>query len=323
MHAIENQTLIRPPRRYPAVRLLLQICSGRFSHHDGFAEHKHRVKFALRSLFAPAITLEWLELFLANRRLLDYLRQNPRVAKKPHRPYLHKSGNMRQRLQALQSHYRFECSRFPPACLRPLLQSEDLRLASLDGRSGAPFSLVLTHRHNCDKEGELSLQLRGENQQTLVYLTFAAVWADDGYRFIIGGIQGPRRQEGNADTVRQATKELNGLFPKRIAVEALQMLAQALQVTRIEASSKQAHVYNSWRYRRHFEADYNHFFEGIGGVLLPDGQYLLPGRIARKATSEIASKKRAEYTRRYQLLDALEAQIHARFSTGPAPTLTR
>ena len=43
------------------------------------------------------------------------------------------------------------------------------------------------------------------------------------------------------------------------------------------------------------------------------GYFLLPERIARKPIEEIVSKKRAEYRRRYQLLDELEQGLAAHF----------
>ncbi len=39
----------------------------------------------------------------------------------------------------------------------------------------------------------------------------------------------------------------------------------------------------------------------------------MPLQVARKSLDEIASKKRAEYRRRYELLDSMTAQIDARF----------
>jgi uncharacterized protein VirK/YbjX len=51
----------------------------------------------------------------------------------------------------------------------------------------------------------------------------------------------------------------------------------------------------------------------MGGRMLESGYFLLPTRIARKSLEEIASKKRAEYRRRYQLLDELESGLATHF----------
>ncbi|MDN6019420.1 MAG: VirK/YbjX family protein, partial [Enterobacterales bacterium] len=56
------------------------------------------------------------------------------------------------------------------------------------------------------------------------------------------------------------------------------------------------------------------FWLSIGAETTQEGKYRLPLTIARKSLEEIASKKRAEYRRRYQLLDDLEAASHAALS---------
>ncbi|WP_163367113.1 DUF535 family protein, partial [Escherichia coli] len=60
-------------------------------------------------------------------------------------------------------------------------------------------------------------------------------------------------------------------------------------------------------------ADYDQFWLSMGAKPLDSGYFLLPARIARKPLEEVASKKRAEYRRRYQLLDELEPGLAAHF----------
>ncbi|VDZ83983.1 Protein of uncharacterised function (DUF535) [Kluyvera intermedia] len=56
-------------------------------------------------------------------------------------------------------------------------------------------------------------------------------------------------------------------------------------------------------------ADYNSFWESLSATVDGEGDYVLPLALGRKTMEEIASKKRAEYRRRYTLLDALQQQI--------------
>ena len=60
-------------------------------------------------------------------------------------------------------------------------------------------------------------------------------------------------------------------------------------------------------------ADYNAFWESVGGVCDAERHYRLPAQIARKEIAEIASKKRAEYRRRYEMLDAIQPQMATMF----------
>ena len=71
------------------------------------------------------------------------------------------------------------------------------------------------------------------------------------------------------------------------------------------------------RYRlskgRHFHASYDEFWETLDGKKRSTFCWQLPLEMARKSLDEIASKKRAEYRRRFELLDEIKTAINARF----------
>ncbi len=111
-------------------------------------------------------------------------------------------------------------------------------------------------------------------------------------------------------------KPATGYFPKRLVMEAACLFAQRLQVEQIIAVSNETHIYRSLRYRDKegkIHADYNAFWESVGGVCDAERHYRLPAQIARKEIAEIASKKRAEYRRRYEMLDAIQPQMATMF----------
>jgi uncharacterized protein VirK/YbjX len=85
-------------------------------------------------------------------------------------------------------------------------------------------------------------------------------------------------------------------------------------VEQILAVSNATHIYRSWRYRKKKEgkllADYDSFWRSMSGEPLASGHFQLPLEMARKPMEEIASKKRSEYRRRYELLDSLIEQIN-------------
>ena len=285
------------------------MASGRFSKRDSLDERKHRFKFAFRSALLLPGMLQWLETFLADPALLEFLRLNPRVAAKLHRPYLCQHLSTRQKLAILQAHYQLETRLFPAGACQLLLRGQALPLATVAGRDDITCQLLLTHQHSFDKEGELSLQLIDQAGNALVTLTFALDQGSHGPCLIIGGLQGPRRDHGDADHIRRITKAFHGLFPKRVAMEALCTLAQQLGIREIKAVGKALHIYNSWRYRKNFAADYDTFWQSLAGEVAADGFFTLPMPLSRKPMEEIASKKRAEYQRRYTLLDDLNWQI--------------
>ncbi|TDR81942.1 VirK/YbjX family protein [Paludibacterium purpuratum] len=292
-----------------AASLLRQLATGRFSRRDGLDEFKHRFKLGFRSLLTLPAMLQWLDAFVGNPALLEHLRLNPRLAMKLHRPYLTRRLGTRGKLAMLLGHYQLESELFPPETLVALLHNERCPLATVTGKDTRDYPLVLTHEHEFDKEGELSLQLMDPAGFALVTLTLTLCRMDGRATLIIGGLQGPRRDEATAEHIRAVTKAFHGLFPKRVAMEALTVLAARLGIETVLAVGKAQHIYNSWRYRKRFEADYDSFWQALEAEPAGTDYFRIPLPLVRKSMEDIASKKRAEYQRRYALLDDLATQL--------------
>ncbi|WP_440028703.1 VirK/YbjX family protein [Chromobacterium amazonense] len=290
--------------------LFWSLASGSFSRRDGFDEGKNRFKFAFRGVLTLPWTLRWLDTF-RSQTLLPYLRHNPRLASKLHRPYLYRSLGPAGKLRALQAHYQLLEKRFSGGARRQLLSSQHLQLAELTGKNDAKLLVVLTQQHSFDKEGEMSLQVCNADNVPLATLTFTLTRREQDIVLVIGGLQGPRKPHG-AEAVQLATKAAHGLFPKRLAMEALTALARKIGADEILAIGNREHIYSSWRYRREFFADYDSFWQTLDAEPVDDGRfYRIPLTPPRKAMEDIASKKRSEYQRRYGMLDALAEQTQA------------
>ena len=143
----------------------------------------------------------------------------------------------------------------------------------------------------------------------LAEITFALMHYQQQPTLFIGGLQGANHEVPHAE-IQHTTKECHGLFPKRLVLEGICTLARHLGIRQIVAVGNATHIYQNWRYQSKkkdkLHADYDQFWLSMGAKPLDSGYFLLPERIARKPIEEIASKKRAEYRRRYQLLDELE-----------------
>lgn len=306
MKPTDTQTAARP------LQLFCQLASGRFSRLDYLDERKNRIKFVLRSLLTPRGTLAWLSFISQRPRLLDYLRQAPRIALKLHRPYQHCALDTQGKLASLKSHYAAVLT-LPEQAREALLSRQNLTLASVEGKDETRFGCRMGHNHYFDKEGELVLQwLEGEDTP-LATLTFTVCEQDDKTVIVIGGLQGPHKDYG-AEGIKTATKACHGLFPKRLVVEALMVVAEAFKAVEVRAVCKDQHIYSSWRYNRDFQADYDSFWESLGSERADSVFFRLPFPIPRKPMEDIASKKRSEYNRRYALLDDLAAQIRQTLS---------
>lgn len=296
-----------------AVKLFWSITRGQFTKLDGFDEVKNRFKFFTRGVMTWPWTIKWLETITRYPELLEYLKHAPRISSKLHRPYLARSFNMSKRADVLQEHYTFIINNIKDPAKTELLTQGKLAISTIHGKDDASYTLRLTHQHHFDKEGELSLQLRDGNDIALATLTFSIAKHNGEIVAIIGGLQGPRKRHGH-ECINIATKACHGLFPKRLAVEALTAMMTVLGCNTVLAVCKEHHIYNSWRYNKDFQADYDQFWESIGAEKIDECFFKLPTPIHRKSMEEIASKKRAEYKRRYTLMDDMNLQISAYFN---------
>lgn len=294
---------------YPrATRLFAQLTSGAFSRLDTFDETKNRLKFAARGLMTLPYTLRWLDFIADEPQRLEFVRRRPRIASKLHRPYLMQSMGTGRRLTVLIDHYTLQQQLFTAPIHARLLADEDIQLALLTGKNDKTYSVVLTQKHSFEKEGELSLRMVDAANNTLAVTTFSLYRHNGQPTLLIGGLQGPRQSRDHA-IIKEATKACHGLFPKKLVVEAVMELARRIGIGNVQAVSKEAHIYNHWRYRKDFQADYNTFWQELGATQVDASVYALPEHIHHKPIEEVESKKRAEYTRRYALLADLREQI--------------
>jgi uncharacterized protein len=291
----------------------MQLVRGSFSNNDDFSSMKNRVKFALRGSLALRPTLRWLQFLSEHVELLELLRAHPRLAMKPHRPYLTKSMSIMDRVGILMSHYRLIKSLLHYKLYRQLMTGQTIQLAQLTGKDGRPYMVKLTRYLKFDREGELSLLVTDQDRTRLAIVTFVLYEYQGMPAILIAGLQGSDIGCPH-ETIKHTTKDFHGIFPKKLAMEALMTLSNMLGINHIHAISKEAHIYNLWRYRKQlkqFGADYNSFWKELGGTPVNDDLYRLPGAIYHKPIELVESKKRAEHRRRHAMLADLQAQIYS------------
>ncbi|VDZ94925.1 virK protein [Salmonella enterica subsp. enterica] len=172
------------------------------------------------------------------------------------------------------------------------LSQYGLNLAKFETKTGELFQLDLVSLVSLDKEGESTIVVRDAQLRILAEITFTLCRFNQQRTLFIGGLQGAANDVPH-EIIQQATKACHGLFPKRIVMEALCQFAQVFQAEKIIAVSNDAHVYRSWRYmdkKTQMHADYDAFWESLGGERIKGNYYTLPLAIARKSEAEIASK---------------------------------
>ncbi|MGF6190738.1 VirK/YbjX family protein [Serratia sp. 2723] len=301
----------------PASQLMTALINGEKVPSNAWKKTSFRLKFLGRSLLCWPTTRSLLNTLAANPRLDEILRAQPNLPCKLHRPYLANNMSRIDRLFALRDHYDLLAQRMPLKMHLGQLGSHPFTLSRAQDKNGEQICLQLASLDHLNKEGETTLLLRNSQGVMLAEMTFTLMNYQQQPTLFIGGMQGANCAVPHAE-IQNTTKACHGLFPKRLVLEGICQLAQQLGIRQLIAVGNTTHIYQNWRYhhkkKNQLHADYDQFWLSMGGKQLDNGYFLLPERISRKPMETIASKKRAEYRRRYQLLDELQQGIGKHFS---------
>ena len=225
-------------------------------------------------------------------------------------PYLNVDWQFDQKLDAISGHYKLLTGRlgilhFPPAAsiiLADLLDATQIRLHK---------SLFFDH------EGELTVSLF-KGDERLYSLTFILGQIGAELVAYAGGLQGLRSPEA-IEIYHSMTRGMHGLRPRDLLVTAFRLLCGSLGIARILAISDRKRICsNSY----HCPGDqiflsYDSAWIECGGVPLDDAFFALSPRITQRSANDIPTRKRAQYRRRYAMVDAIEQQIGDAVAQAP------
>jgi uncharacterized protein len=290
--------------------LLRSILSRQYQPAVPWQKKEFFYKFILRCLWYPQVTIRYIRGLLCFPSFANIVAQQGLVIAKIHRPYLSTHLSISERASAVLSHYQL-IEHLPNRSLRELLQTvAPVELASWTGKNTESLRIELNSAE-FEREGELMLCLYFQSE-LIARLSFSFSCIDQQTVMCIGGLQGPG-VHCNSEIVRDATKACHGIFPKRIVLDIASLLAKLCGIATIFATGDDSHVFRQLRYRRSkrdkFHASYTDFWLSLGAYRNARGFYQLPTDLPRKNLEDIASKKRAEYRRRYELLDDIHAQV--------------
>ncbi|WP_200923919.1 VirK/YbjX family protein [Enterobacter kobei] len=276
----------------------------------------YRLKFLLRSLLFWSSTRRMLEALSGRDDFDKLLAAQITLPSKTHRQYLMRGLTANDRADAIVNHYYWIDSLKERALAQALTSPQEQTVVQFHAKEGVIYTVNASSAGKAEREGESTLWLRDNEDTLLASLTFSVARSNGQRVIVIGGLQGPRRCVSR-DVIKQSTRACHGLFPKRVLMEVLFQLALQSSVKAIFAVSDEGHVFRALRYRlskgRHFHASYDEFWDSLGGKKVSGFCWQLPLQMERKSLDEIASKKRAEYRRRFELLDEIEASVKSRF----------
>lgn len=291
--------------------LYLSLATGKLRPNELWGSFHFRLKFMLRSLIMPFAMYKLLRMITQHQNYEQLLFAQPRLPCRLHRPYLIARLSRKEKLNALVNHYRMMNKIVDSAGFCQHLGFNGLCIAKLTVKDGSRYLISFSSWYKLDREGESSIILRNAEGQLLAEISFLFCIIEGQTTLLIGGLQGPNTEAARL-IVQQATKNLYGIFPKKLVFEAVMMLAHNLDVASVRAVSNKTHVYQSLRYKdrqQHVYANYNEFWETQSGIISQDGLYTFSNKVPRKPIEDIVSKKRAEYRRRYDLMDDMQKQI--------------
>jgi uncharacterized protein len=300
----------------PRSHLISDLVKGNLAPAPIWKKADYRLKFLLRTMIFYRSTRMMLDSLGQRADFMQLLNAQVTLPSKTHRQYLARGLSSTQRAEAIVGHYQFVDSLNSPRLARALTATEPTPLITFEGKDSAQFTLYASCARKAEREGESTLWFSNAENVILASATFSIKRSDTGWEIIVGGLQGPRRSVSH-EVIKHATRACYGLFPKRILVEFFGLMAAECGVTSLSGVSDNGHVFRALRYRfskgRHFHASYDEFWASIDGVKTSEFRWQLPVQQERKSIEEIASKKRAEYRRRFALLDEMAAQFRALF----------
>lgn len=312
------------PRQATGLSFFLSLVTGRLQPGKLWFDREYRVKYLFRSLAYPITTWKLVNAIATEPVLREILSVQHSLPSKIHRPYLYGGMPVSARAQAILDHYNFAKNLPFPRLRQGMLTRQGVTLAAFRGKNDEAFSVTLACSGRCEREGEVNFAITCNGVQ-LATLTFAVMQVKGEHVVTIGGIQGAHRDTPH-EAIRDATKACHGLFPKRLLMETLSLFCQATGIRQIRAVSDNGHIFRSFRYRFKkkslFHASYNEFWETLNARPLSPKLYALPAIFPRKPLEDIASKKRAEARRRYELLDNMATCFAKQTGRSPEQTAT-
>ncbi|QZT37746.1 VirK/YbjX family protein [Halosquirtibacter xylanolyticus] len=270
-------------------------------------------KIAYHVFIKPRFTQWWFN-FLTNSELSEVFKHRPLLYMKPYRVYISTKWNRKKALEVILDTYRF-LDQYPLIKKNYLEQENGITLSNLQlGESSAEIRFCYDDQFR--KEGDLTLTLYCDDLGGKVISTCFSITKDENDKWgaIVGCVQGHSTIEDPA-AFKKTQKMMHGMRPNSVIMYALQAFISNTNCKSIRCVSDKHHSYKKKHaihlpYIHTINFDYNQFWKEVGGVKENDWWYQLETTpTPHKDMSEIKSKKRAMYRRRFEMLDTMREDI--------------
>lgn len=269
---------------------------------------KHQMILMAKALANLSYIQKWYETS-DNPLMTESLKRFPLINGAMYWPYINHTWPMKLKLSTIDQHYRMLGG---ATAIIAHATFEDIELARLEDDYPG-LRLVLDKASWFIREGEIVLNLFIGDQR-FYSIAFTLGLDSDQPIVFVGALQGSN-SDSALSVYRDITHALHGLRPRDLLMVAFKMLCHELKINRILAVSGDKRQHNSPYFGESHKdkvlVPYDQIWIEHGGTFLDNGFYEITTAFKHKEMEDIATRKRAAYRRRYQLLDKLALDIKA------------
>ena len=254
-----------------------------------------------------------LEKFFTQSELLSKVAAGyPFVYEQATRAFFYHRSTFEERARIIEENMKFLSARFNEDFMLTLYGDKKIELwkMPLDETLGE-MKLVLCAEPGQRKEGLAAVMFDLPDEVPVYQILFwIARDSEKNWAMWIGAMQGPNVDDAK-DLVKRITKKCHAYRTKNLILYAAQAVARNFGVKKIFAVTNEGYYANNhMRSDRKLKTSFSDFWAEAGGIPTDDKRFFeLPLIETRKTFEEIPSHKRAQYRRRFALLDELDAAI--------------
>ena len=272
----------------------------------------HRFAVFVARCFLHPQRMSRLEKFFEQSELLKKVAAGyPFVYEQATRAFFYWRSTFEERARLIEQHMQFLSARLNDDFILRLYSDKKIELwrLPLDETLGE-MKLVLCAESGQRKEGLAAIMLNLSDDTPVYQILFWITKANDDWAMWIGAMQGPNVDDAR-ELIKKITKKCHAYRTKNLILYAAQSVARSFGLKKIFAVTNEGYYANNHLRRdRKLKTSFSDFWAEAGGIPTEDARfYELPLVETRKTAEEIPTHKRAQYRRRFALLDELDKSV--------------
>ena len=261
---------------------------------------KAKMKIYLRTFLYLSSMIKLQKLY-EKYNLDSLLKGNIDLYNKMHYPLLNKDFNNQTKLKYLDNHFKI-ISKLKSDALTEIYSDNGMLLVDMSAYN-IPINIKLKNDPYTKKEGDITIYLETQNPINKIFKITGLLSEETLY---IGCVQGQTTKE----QIQQLTKEFFGMRPHNFLLYCIMEFAKNLGCKNLYAIKNDFHVSKATaKTRERISFDYNEFFKELNLISETKSWSVIDINYPLKDISEIKSKKRSMYRKRYALLENISKDI--------------